>query len=67
MIIILNGKEVGLKTKNPSLSTLISELALPSTGVAFAVGTKVIPKKDWETYSLVDGEKITMIKATQGG
>lgn len=36
-------------------------------GVAIAVNGVVIPKSQWDTFSLNDNDRILLIKATQGG
>lgn len=36
-------------------------------GIAVAVNNTVIPKTEWVTKTLNENDKITIIKATQGG
>lgn len=36
-------------------------------GIAVAINNAVIPKAEWSTLKLADSDKITIIKATQGG
>jgi sulfur carrier protein len=36
-------------------------------GIAVAVNNEVVPKTDWDKYTLGAEDKITVIKATQGG
>jgi len=36
-------------------------------GIAVALNNEVIPRKDWELQELKENDKITIIKATQGG
>lgn len=36
-------------------------------GIAVAVNNEVIPRTDWEKHVLTTDDKITVIKATQGG
>jgi len=36
-------------------------------GIAVAVNNNVIPRTQWESYKLKEHDKITVIKATQGG
>lgn len=67
MNIIVNGKNLECNGKNVTISTLMFEFELPSTGVAVAIDNHVIPKTQWDSYLLQEGEKITLIKATQGG
>lgn len=51
-----------------SLSELFTSLHLELTrGVAVAVNNIVIPRSGWDTYTPAPGDKIILIKATQGG
>jgi sulfur carrier protein len=36
-------------------------------GVAAAVNGTVVPKSAWESRALADGDKVLVIRATQGG
>jgi sulfur carrier protein len=36
-------------------------------GIAIAINNNVVPKPQWDTYPLQPEDKITIIKATQGG
>jgi sulfur carrier protein len=36
-------------------------------GIAVAINNNVIPRTEWENYLLQPEDKITLIKATQGG
>lgn len=36
-------------------------------GIALAVNNEVVPKTQWESYRLRPGDKIILIRATQGG
>lgn len=36
-------------------------------GLAVAVNNQVVPKSSWETHMLNDHDKLTIIRATQGG
>ncbi|MGZ3862400.1 MAG: sulfur carrier protein ThiS [Bacteroidia bacterium] len=36
-------------------------------GIAVAVNNSVVPKTEWQTKILNENDKITIIKATQGG
>lgn len=42
-------------------------LTLPVKGIAIAVNHEIIAKNDWETHVLRPSDKLTIIKATQGG
>ncbi len=36
-------------------------------GVAVAVNDAVVPKSQWATHAVADGDRVEIIKATQGG
>ena len=36
-------------------------------GIAVAVNDQVIPRSNWDQHKLTENDKITVIKATQGG
>ena len=50
-----------------TLTNLLEILELQSLGTAFAVGNKVVKKADWDGFVLMEGMKVTMIKAVCGG
>ncbi len=51
-----------------SIVQLVQDLQLQSgRGLALAVNDQVVPKSEWETYSLNELDKVTIIRATQGG
>lgn len=65
MEVVLNG--VKTPTQASNLSELIAEQAIPTTGIAVAIGARVIRRTEWETTHLTDQAEITLIRATQGG
>lgn len=50
-----------------TLSQLISELEIATTGIAVAVNRKIIPRQLWEQTTLSEGDSIVIIKAVYGG
>jgi sulfur carrier protein len=42
-------------------------IASETDGLAIAVNQTIIPKTDWPKRELQSGDRITVIKATQGG
>lgn len=50
-----------------SLDLLMKQLEIDTKGIAIAVNLTVIPKLDWDETLLKENDKITIIKATQGG
>ncbi|MBE6281819.1 MAG: sulfur carrier protein ThiS [Bacteroides sp.] len=61
----VNDQEV--ETGAINLLELSQELELPSAGVAVAVNQRMIPRTEWKTFTLNDGDNILIIKAVCGG
>ncbi len=66
MELVVNNKPQKLLSGN-KLSELLLQLNMETRGIAVAVNNIVISKSDWNNYELNDKDKITIIKATQGG
>ncbi len=49
------------------LREIVEQQGINTTGIAVAVNETVIPGSEWSSKILKDGEKIMMVKATQGG
>ena len=67
MELIINSERTTVD-KQISIEELVKNqfTGLPK-GIAIAVNNEVVPRSDWGTYQLSDGNKILIIKATQGG
>lgn len=53
---------------NASVEELVSTFFLNSTkGIAVAINQAIIPKSEWQIRLLNPDDKVTLIKATQGG
>jgi sulfur carrier protein len=51
-----------------TITQLLSQIRLNSPrGIAIAINNEVIPKSGWEKYLLNQNDKVTIIRATQGG
>lgn len=51
-----------------TINALLKDLNLSSAkGIAVAVNNQVVPKLTWENFSITENDKVTIIKATQGG
>jgi len=65
--VFLNGKEISF-VKECSLENLLSENGLADKrGIAVALNNEVVMRKAWKQTQLKSGDKIIIIKATQGG
>ncbi|MBQ7310419.1 MAG: sulfur carrier protein ThiS [Alistipes sp.] len=65
MRLTVNNKE-GLFLST-TLSQLIAELSITTTGIAVSVNRKIIPRQLWEQTNLNEGDSIIIIKAVYGG
>lgn len=52
---------------NSNITSLLDHLSISIQGIAVAINGTVIPRKSWNTHTLQSEDKITIIKATQGG
>jgi sulfur carrier protein len=52
-----------------SLAELLAHVHIDTdaTGVAVAVNDSVVPRRDWDSTSLRDGDDVEVIHAVQGG
>jgi len=67
MEVIVNNSATQVQNES-SLSELINALNLiEQKGIAIALNNKVVTKTKWESTTLSERDKITIIKATQGG
>jgi sulfur carrier protein len=67
MEVFVNHECIRLDVGN-SLITLLDHLQIAeSRGIALAVNNEVIPRKSWSVYPLSDQDRITLIRASQGG
>ena len=61
----VNDKEV--ETGATNLSQFSQEQNLPTSGIAVAVNQRMIPRAEWDSYALNEGDSILIIKAVCGG
>lgn len=61
----VNDKKV--ETRATTLSLFSQEQHLPATGIAVAVNQRMVPRTEWDSYALKEGDSILIIKAVCGG
>ena len=67
MVFYVNNKPHEVSVE-PTLAAALTELQLADQrGVAVAVNDRVVPRTDWASYALRAQDRITVIRATQGG
>lgn len=50
-----------------TIRALADERQLPEKGVAVAVNNEMIPREEWDAYTVKDGDDIVILKAFCGG
>ncbi|MEI8672194.1 sulfur carrier protein ThiS [Vibrio sp. SA48] len=50
-----------------SLLDIVTLLAISTSGSVFAIGPNVIPRREWATTLLCDGDIISLFQAISGG
>jgi len=67
MVVFINNEKKELQNQT-TLQSLLTGLKLESSkGIAIAVNQEVIPKVNWENHHVQENDKVTIIRATQGG
>lgn len=66
MEVILNNEKVIIQPCN-LLQFMEEKFPELSSGIAVAIGIRVIPRTQWETTPLAENDSITIIRATRGG
>ena len=67
MKLIVNGEEKIFDKESLNIKELVEELGIKVPNYAVAVGLEVIPKSEYETYKLKDGDKIEIVTFVGGG
>ncbi|GAA4931104.1 sulfur carrier protein [Actinomycetospora succinea] len=57
-------REVGPGT---TIAALMAEHGVPERGVAVALDGTVVPRASWATVALLEGSRIEVVTAVQGG
>lgn len=66
MTVVVNGAD-RRTSEGSTLASLVGELVTDSNGCAVAVNDEVIPRHDWLTRQLYDGDRVEILTAVQGG
>ena len=68
MNIVLNGKDVRVHDGTTLVALLReSDITDQTDGVAVAVNSAVVPRRQWSEMQLRDGDAVEVIHAVQGG
>ncbi len=66
MTITINGEKKEIKTE-VNLGKLLENLSLPSERIAIELNKAVVRKKDWESITVKDADKIEIVHFVGGG
>lgn len=66
MKVQVNNKEVEINSDS-TLVQLTAQLELTVSGIAVAVNNRMIPRTEWEGFSLHENDSVVIIKAACGG
>lgn len=50
-----------------TVSDLLTAMGVSARGSAVAVGGAVVPRGEWSTWLLNDGDRVELVQAVQGG
>jgi sulfur carrier protein len=67
MNVFVNNSLLEIPTRSKVAEALETLNIISAKGIAIAVNGNVIPRAEWEQFELNSEDKITVIKATQGG
>jgi len=67
MVIFINNKEYEFHDSETINNILCTLEITQQKGIAIAVNNNIIYKKDWDVFKLNNNDKVTIIKASQGG
>ncbi|MET7824454.1 sulfur carrier protein ThiS [Streptomyces sp. NPDC005386] len=66
MNIVVNGERRRI-TAGTALDTLVATLAPAPSGVAAALNETVVPRGQWSSTALAEGDRVEVLTAVQGG
>jgi sulfur carrier protein len=68
-VIVVNGEDRGDVPPGISVRRLLDLLGLPGAdrGVAVAVDAEVVPRAEWDIFTVADGARVEVLNAVQGG
>jgi sulfur carrier protein len=70
-MITINGASIIeiVVTPEMTVASLLNHLGIEGgqKGIAVAVNDEVVPRSQWSAHELADGDRVEIIRATQGG
>ncbi|MCA1838998.1 MAG: sulfur carrier protein ThiS [Actinomycetota bacterium] len=62
----VNGDEVELANE-ATIDDVLQRIGVDKAGLAVAVDSEVVPRTDWTSFTLRDGQRVEVLRAVQGG
>ncbi|MBW3698598.1 sulfur carrier protein ThiS [Vibrio sp. T187] len=60
-------EQVETVSSSSNLADIISLLSLPELGCVFAINNVVVPRSEWNTTTVNEGDSISLFQAIAGG
>ncbi len=67
MNVLINNIPYELPENATAPAVLQAMNIISDRGVALAINNNVVPRSEWSACIIAEGDKVTLIKATQGG
>jgi sulfur carrier protein len=64
--VTVNGRRIEFAS-DLSLSTLVATVSEARSGIAVALNNEVVPRGSWDSVAVVDGDRVEIVTAVQGG
>ena len=66
MKVLVNGEPTEIES-GATVQSALATLELPERGVAVAVDAEVVPRGQWRDHELIEGARVEVLRAIQGG
>ena len=66
MVITVNGEDRAVPGE-ATVAAIVGAFAPSAKGIAVAVNAEVVPRSEWDTTAVSDGDQIEVLTAAQGG
>ncbi|KOC98551.1 thiamine biosynthesis protein ThiS [Vibrio parahaemolyticus] len=67
VIAIVINDQAQLVECNANLQQIITQFSLPEMGCVFAINNQVVPRSEWASTVLSEGDSISLFQAIAGG
>ncbi len=68
MELLVNGDSCEIAANSLTVTELLEQLDVPTIrGVAVAVNDSVVTRSKWDEFCVSEGDRVEIIRATQGG